>query len=120
MQWCQSLNAPLPEFWFPSGWNLYAEDIYEDDDTLINSSQKPDSDLKLKINQRAKIACQVIAENLWKEHPEMTIADMIKQDAIRNLGGSESYTDAVVRKWLSGVAPTAVKERRGRPKKNKK
>jgi len=122
MEWCKSLNAPLPEFWFPQGWNIITKDHYllsEDPDQDFDNSLDTNSDdnNKLKANQRTKIACQEISVNLWKEHPEMTISDMLKHDTIRNLGGSIRYTDGVVRKWLSNVAPEHVKNRRGRPRK---
>lgn len=62
------------------------------------------------------MACQQIAVNLWKR--ERTIASMVKEETIQELGGAKFYATAVVRKWLSAVAPPEVKAKRGRPRSN--
>ena len=78
----------------------------------------PDHPDKLRPQQRIRVACQVIAQNLWKENPTTTIADMCKCDAIQRLCGAGNYDEKTLRKWLSPVAPLEVREKRGRPKKN--
>lgn len=137
MQWCQRMNAPLPEFWFPNGWNL--EYILPEDEVYPGLShdikywpedarkeyfanlKEKDLDKTTQVyaasrsNQKARIACQTIAINLWKKDPTMTIADMIKRPEIQDLGGAKSYVSDVVRRWLSEVAPPEVKANRGRP-----
>jgi hypothetical protein len=136
MQWCQRMNAPLPQFWFPQGWNLQYElpenDYYpglmhdlkhwpEDERKAffenLEKSETEKADLKTRPSQEATIACQMIAKNLWKSDISISINDMVQRFEIQNLGGANSYQDAVVRKWLSRVAPPEVKARVGRPKK---
>lgn len=74
---------------------------------------------KLRENQRRTIAVQVVAANLWRKHPEMTIAAMVKHDAIQSLCGGEFQVPEVVQKWVRSVAPIDVKQRRGRPRSTK-
>jgi hypothetical protein len=130
------MNAPLPEFWFPQGWNLQYElpenDYYPgllhdlkhwpDDErkAFFENRDKSDpvkADLKTRPNQEAKISCQMIAKNLWKSDISISINDMVQRPEIKNLGGAMPYHDAVIRRWLSEVAPPEVKARVGRPKK---
>lgn len=136
MQWCQRMNAPLPEFWFPNGWNLeyelpenelspghlYIMKEWPDDarkEYLANLKESSldkttQSDAASRPNQKARIACQTIASNIWKKDPTMTIADMIKRPEIQDLGGARSYVPDVVRRWLAKVAPPEVSARVGR------
>lgn len=72
---------------------------------------------QLRHNQRARIACQFVAEGLWRQSPTTTIADMVKHEAIQKYCDGQRYDDATVREWIKVVAPTAVREKRGRPKK---
>lgn len=67
--------------------------------------------------QRVKIACQQIAQALWKEDPSITVPDMARRDEIRRLGGAASFTEEVVRGWLGNVAPETVPRKPGRPPK---
>lgn len=83
---------------------------------LPHESEK-DSQEKLRENQRRAIAVQVVAANLWKVFPEMTITEMIKHDAIQNLCGGAFQVEEVVRRWIRAAAPEWVKNRRGRPRK---
>lgn len=72
---------------------------------------------KLRVNQRVRVAAQVVAEKLWKEHPQMLIADMLKHEFVRKACGAGYFSDEVVRRWLSEVAPPEVSARVGRPRK---
>jgi hypothetical protein len=72
---------------------------------------------KLRHNQRAKIACQVVAETLWRRMPQTTIAAMVKHEEIQMLCGASHYDDETVRSWIKVVAPDAVRKKRGRPRK---
>ncbi len=117
--WCKTLNIALPEFWFPQGWNIDPKNIDLLDDEYEEGNDDPKGK-KLRSNQRTTIACQEIAKHLWRNHPEMTIASMVKHNAIQTLGGAASFGDATVRLWLSSVAPDHVKNKRGRPRKDGK
>ena len=139
MQWCQRMNAPLPEFWFPQGWNLHYElpdnEMYpghfyvirdwpkNELNAYLDNLEKPDSDkseqidLKTRPSQLARIACQSIAKNIWKLDKSVSIADMVKRSEIQDLGGAKPYVYEVVRRWLSDVAPPEVKAKVGRRSK---
>ena len=146
-EWCTRRGITPPEFWFPIGWKLeYDQPIGgypglfmrhkepEDENTTVAFSfnwpeeaeieemQEVESASKLtngstRPSQKTRIACQVIALNIWKADINISIADMVKKSEIQNLGGAAPYADEVVRKWLSEVAPAIVSSRIGRPKK---
>lgn len=148
-QWCIRRSIPLPEFWFPPGWALDYQwdeeslvtspsneaegsldkknDLSDSQDTDINNAEtlKPEHSTKeekvekLRANQQRTIAVQVVAINLWKENPEMTITQMINNPVIQDLCGAKFQVEEVVRKWLRAVAPPEVKQRRGRPPSKK-
>lgn len=118
-EWCERQGIPLPAFWFPPGWKMDFE--WPVDKCDAEGEPDPEEEPSRKLErpyQRRRIACQVIAEKLWKEHPNMTIADMMKDPVIRHYGGAIHQADGVVRRWLSAVAPAEVKAKRGRPRKN--
>lgn len=118
--WCERQGIPLPEFWFPPGWKLEYEWPVDEFDSESEPDTAEEPALPHRsIYQRRCIACQVIAEKLWKEHPETTIADMMKHELIRNYGGGVHQADEVVMRWLRAVAPTEVSAKRGRPRKDK-
>lgn len=74
---------------------------------------------KLRENQRIRIACQQIAMAIWRKEPNRTIASMVKDERIRELGGGGYYFPETVREWISKVAPAHVRQKRGRPRKEK-
>ena len=146
LEWCTRRGIAPPEFWFPTGWKVeYDHSIGshpgffmrhkepEDENTTVCFSfYWPESDVEenqaiesdsntindsSRPSQKARVACQVIALNLWKTDINISIADMVKRPEIRNLGGAASYANDVVRRWLSEVAPAVVSARIGRPKK---
>lgn len=71
---------------------------------------------KLRQDQRAKIACQVVALNIWESAPNTRIVAMKKHPAILNFAGARDYNVKVVHRWLSEVAPPHLKNP-GRPRK---
>lgn len=75
-------------------------------------------DQKLRGNQEARIAVQVIARQLWKESPVMRIAEIVVHDSVQRLCGANHYSSEVVRRWVKQVAPPEVSAKRGRPRKN--
>lgn len=146
-EWCSRRCIDPPEFWFPKGWKLeydqpiggypgFAMKHMEPDNertTVAFSFDWPDEEAgdvinfdgdddvssdSLRPSQRAKIASQTIAYNLWKANKGISIADMARCKEILDLGGARPYVYEVVRRWLSEVAPAEVKARKGRPKKN--
>jgi len=117
-QWCELHSIPLPEFWFPSGWGYSYNWKGRDGELEVSSSASPDADgPAIRPSTMAKVACQQIAQTVWKEQPSMTIADMVKHPIVQQYGGAAPYGPATIRAWLSQVAPTDVKNKRGRPRK---
>ena len=114
-RWCDLHSIPLPEFWFPSGWGLTYD--WEQENGDVEASAVAGTEDAMRPSTRARIACQQIALELWRESPETTIADMVKHPAVQRLGGAAPYAAATVREWLSAIAPSEVKEKRGRPRK---
>ena len=133
--WCDSRSIPLPDFWFPQGWTDYR---WPEDDfpsavevqlpsttfggpTLASTPLAPtddeDANKSIRSVARFRIASQVIAEAIWKQQPETTIAAMVQHDLIQNYGGAKTYGDEAVRRWVKEVAPAEVSAKRGRPKK---
>lgn len=140
-QWCERMNAPLPEFWFPKDRHLdyqINENEYfpghsymfkglskEAKEECIQNFEAQTNNLetsasaKLRENQKTKITCQQIAIRLWKQDNKLTIADMVKRTEILELGGAMPYAPEVIRRWLQEVAPLEVSARRGRPSNKK-
>lgn len=122
MTWCERQGVPLPEFWFPPGWKLAYEqpqDEFVSDAAAGSDTPTPLEDARFRPDQRRRIACQEIAVALWKDSPETTIADMVKDPHVRKLGGAMYQSEETVRRWLSAVAPAEVKAKRGRPSKKR-
>lgn len=126
-RWCQQRSITLPEFWFPPGWALDYEwdvdglivgDVVTDGDVSSGEAITSGSPKNLSDVQRITIASKLVAINLWKQHPDMTITSMVKHEVIQKFCGADHYGEEAVRRWLSAVAPPAVKEKRGRPRKN--
>jgi hypothetical protein len=68
-------------------------------------------------SQKARIACQVIAVNIWKVEPDKTISSMCRDERL-NLGDAAFYDEITVKRWVQKVAPNHVSAKRGRPRKN--
>jgi hypothetical protein len=146
MLWCERMNIPLPEFWFPPGWNLSYElpegDLYpgygfelqywqpearkayeEALEVRRQEGSTQDSPTataleKIRPNQEARIACQQIAKGIWRKEPDRTIASVVRDELIQEFGGARPYEDETVREWIKVVAPQHVRDRRGAPRKN--
>lgn len=139
MEWCERRNIPLPQFWFPEGWNLtyqlpqdelppgywymrkdWTKEQLEEYNNAVESNRSKEAPVNhsMRPNQAAKAACQQIAKAIWNEAPERTIASVVKDDLIQKYGGAQRYVEATVREWVREVAPLAVSDRRGRPRKN--
>lgn len=131
--WCERRSIALPEFWFPPGWTEYRWPEYDPrgagegdaggvavldaapPEALPGPGGRPPKELR--DSQIARIASQRIAREIWKDHPDMTIAAVCKEDLVQRYGGAQYYAEEVVRRWIKEVAPTEVSAKRGRPKK---
>jgi len=144
LEWCERRGIPSPQFWFPAGWKLdfevpnggfpghrmrhvepdngelasfsfhWRDDEEEEDFDGDESETNENNNPKLRPNQATKIACQTIAQNIWKTEPEVSIATMVRRHEIQILGGAKPYVHEVIRRWLSEVAPPEVSARVGR------
>lgn len=56
-----------------------------------------------------KRACQTIAKHRWTEDDHIGMAAMVRDNVIQVEGNGRLYRDATVRRWLSAVAPMAVR-----------
>lgn len=136
-EWCERCSISLPEFWFPSGWTDYRypeeDEVSEqaprqnvDPDPLaaalassaptVDGSPPAAQGQDLRPSQKARIACQVIATNIWRFEPDRTIASVCKDERLK-LGDAGYFEEVTVRRWVQEVAPAPVSARRGRPKK---
>lgn len=143
--WCGRYSIPLPEFWFPPGWNRdydspwygpralwvyhiepkesggvsYGFDIPSSDEVEVEVPTDDNSQNepdKLGASQQAKFIAQRMATQLWKEYPDRNITEMAKDADILKYSGAAHYRSALP-KWLSEVAPKHIKGKRGRPRK---
>jgi hypothetical protein len=126
-------NIPLPEFWFPPGWNISPNRLLYDDleavdgetNDLSNKNETDaDKEVKLKTNQRARAACEQLAELLWKDNPDLNIANMVEHEIIKKYGARfyegdiiRRFGDETVRRWIKDLAPPHIQGKPGRPKK---
>lgn len=142
-EWCHRRGIPLPEFWFPPGWKdefempemgttaLRAEHVEPDseggvrihygtpDMTATDENIKHPENIKIqRHSQKARLACQQIAREIWKDDISRTIISVVKDELIQKYGGAKHYEDETVRGWVKEVAPKEVSSRRGRPPKN--
>lgn len=114
MRWCFNAGKELPDFWFEP------DEVQAQWEFLNRGRLTAASTPKLRPDQEDKAKCQGIARGLWKQHPDMTIADMARRREILVEGNGKAYTGKnTLRNWLKEVAPEAVRKRRGRPKKQK-
>jgi hypothetical protein len=115
-EWCSRHEVPLPEFWFPKGWGLHYNWKAEEGDAAADEEEAT-SLPELRAPVRSRVAAQEIAAAIWAETPDMTIADMIRHPDLVKYAKTSHYQPDTVRRWLSEVAPEAVRNKRGRPPK---
>jgi len=75
----------------------------------------PKKSRKLRPDQRHRLAVREAAKKVWKEHPEMTIADMIERDELNEVCEGRVYKEDTMRNWIKDLAPDRSPGRR--PKK---
>ena len=77
---------------------------------------------KLRAEQLAKDRCQTIAKMLWKQNPNITIAELTRHPMIRDkdLGGGQFYEPRTVYDWIAEIKNHPQKNKRGRPRKSLK
>jgi len=101
--WAKSPNEGLPE-------NINDENVW----TLFE--RIPADEKKLRPSQKHKIKCREVAQELWKEDPELTIVDVIGRKEINDACERIVYSDKTIRIWINSLCPNRDPGRR--PKKN--
>lgn len=84
----------------------------------FNSGKASEIEKALRINQQIRITCQQIACEIWKNEPNRTIASIVRDELVQKYGGARHYEEETVREWIKEIAPSEVRSRRGRPRKN--
>jgi hypothetical protein len=72
---------------------------------------------KTRQSQIAKNNCREVAAELWKKHPDMTIADMMKQSEIIEVSKKSDgsfYMGKTLRNWIKDLCPNRSPGRRRR------
>ena len=114
-KWRLSNNLTLPEFWF-------SENEIEDFDgerKQIFSFHPEIKPIKTRTSQNTKLKCQQLAQQLWKENPEINITGMAIHAKIIDIctTSKKTYTEKTRREWVQKIAPLRLKGKSGRPKK---
>ncbi|SDH96940.1 hypothetical protein [Nitrosomonas sp. Nm132] len=91
----------------------------DDSLSLAITSKDSENNRKLRANQKAKIACQQIAGKIWVDDLHRTIPSIVEDELIQKYGGGKHYDSETVYEWIREIAPPEVKNRRGRPRKNR-
>lgn len=124
LEWCERRGVPLPEFWFPEGWNIEykwpdeevgAENRLSVPDSSSSLQTEKSDSSGLKPSQKARIASQQIASVIWRDEPTRTIASVCKDELLLKYGGGDHYEEDTVRNWVKAAAPPEVSQKRGRP-----
>jgi hypothetical protein len=76
-------------------------------------------DIKLRPVQKHKKECREIAKSIWKQMPELNIAEMIRRDEItiiRLKKKPKQYSERTIRGWIKNLCPNPKSGRRPKPK----
>lgn len=118
--WCERRKIPLPEFWFPPGWNLEYE--WPDDDPDVETPNpeetKEDQSVRLDKRHRVQMACQQIALSIWAKEAKLTIKEVANRREVQELGGGSEYEIETVHEWIGAVDPRDPTKKRGPKRKN--
>jgi hypothetical protein len=120
---CELGSLSLPSFWFS---NTEQEDHQrylktgDASESLRNRAarmKREDVDAfwsRLDSKQKHRLLCREIATLLWRESPAGTIADLIRDPAMRNIGGGKYYNDEkTVREWIKDLDPRPEAMKKG-------
>jgi len=72
---------------------------------------------KLNVHQQAELKCRAVAKQLWKEFPQMRIAEVSRHEEMVEVSkwpDGTLYVENTVRGWISDLCPDP---KRGRPRK---
>lgn len=106
--WCEQSGYPRPDFWFSVEYK-WPDDGEEPE--IAPEEEKP----RRSANQIAMDQAREMAVEIWSNDSDLTIAEVVRQ--IREAGIAAHFVEKTVRKWVRPVAPPAVRNRPGRPRK---
>jgi hypothetical protein len=135
-EFCQKKNMELPGFWFSeqeikqfnetgttyqcikdnrgAGQKNTAEEFW-----LASRLDQGTIDRfwdRLSNSQKHRLMTREVAIALWKARPQLTQAEIISNEVIRNYCGAAYYSDPnTVRSWIKDLDPRPPENRRGRP-----
>jgi hypothetical protein len=118
-EWCERQGVPLPEFWFPPGWNIDYRWPDDDDPEPPNPSE-PVAEQRIRMDKwhRIQMACQQVALWIWAKEPNLTIKEVAwRKEVQEQAGGSEVELETVER-WIGKVDRRNPSKKRGRKRKN--
>jgi hypothetical protein len=85
----------------------------------LENEFSPEKVKKLRRTQRHKEECRQIAKSIWGKTANLTIADVIRMDAIRKIRCEKKpkpYTEKTVREWINDLCPNRKPGRRPKQK----
>jgi len=123
---CELGQLPLPSFWFSDTEQDDHQQYLKTGDSscsIFNRAARMKREeidgvwSRLEAKQKHRLLCREIASFLWTENPERTIADLIRDPAIQNIGSGKYYdSDKTVREWIKDLDPRpSAMKKGGRP-----
>ncbi|MCH2158388.1 MAG: hypothetical protein MK096_06385 [Oleiphilaceae bacterium] len=91
-QYCFYMQVSLPKFWF---------------------EEEKTKDRLTKDKEEVRLA----AKEYWSNHPNATVAEVIKSKEVQIEGSGKLYKPDTIRKWIKDLDPRPSDQRVGRPKK---
>lgn len=120
---CEIGGVPLPSFWFSELEQQDHQRYLETGDSggsVRNRAARMKRDdidafwSRLDSKQKRRILCREIATQLWLASPDRTIADLIRDPLIKNIGGGKYYDDdKTVREWIKDLDPRPEEMKKG-------
>lgn len=119
IEWCIKTEYPYPKFWVTEKEIESVRSYLSDSDSEEPEYVEETIRIKPRESQRLEERCQKLACKLWKEYPDMNITAMANHEQIIQLctTSKKTYTEKTRRKWVRKVAPSHLKGKSGRPKK---
>ncbi|HEA50772.1 hypothetical protein LCGC14_0601340 [marine sediment metagenome] len=120
---CEIGGAPLASFWFSEmeqqDHQRYLETGNSGDSVRNRAARMKRDDIdafwsRLDSKQKHRLLCREIAAQLWLASPDRTIADLIRDPSIKNIGGGKYYDgDKTVREWIKDLDPRPKEMKKG-------
>jgi hypothetical protein len=128
-KWSLDEGFPFPDFWFTDAQKktLYEESGYDlaesQDQKVVPIRRISAADIdqfwgRLSNSQRTRLLTREIATKLWENDPNLTIAEIERNETVQQYCGAKHYTDKdTIRNWIKDLDPRDASSRAGRPAK---